>query len=1018
MSPADEDVPEAQQADGADEGNQKDDERRDGRGNSEEPLPGREDGPDSAAVRQAVAGLVLDRLMAPIREDGRPRWDLASPYLLRHAAEHAAESGRLRRLFADYEFLVHARPGPVLRFGALLEAGTPVPALSLYRASLVEHIAAEPHARRDILAVDAARHQWPDVSQVFYHPRHAPPSQWQCRWSTASNISFALRGTLAHDSPVESLAAGTAEDRSFAVTAARGDRAAGVWDLASGTRLRVLPGHAAQLTAVAISDSSRVVALTAAKDGTLRCCNPLSGETLWQAAAHDGEVHGLQLHELRGVQIVITHGGDGTVGIRDLETGEIRMVFTDVPPGGRLGVAVGDMDDMIAYVGQGQLLSLDPRTGMECFRKPLNIGKITGIAPALTGPGPAVVITTADGRGEVWDLLDGRPTSVFEGPPGSMDSLTVLDAGRGSVAVTGGRDGTIRLWDLERGGRPLRQLTGHLGAITDLVVCDAPATHEGDKPNGLFPDIQAVTHTARVKPRVTPDSEGRRRSGLLESLAGYALLSASDDRTLREWSMADGSLRQTFSAHTDRPRTITVTQIAGSPVAVSAGQDNTARVWALDDRRVRTAGRVTYPIPISSVSLSRVDGRLLIATGCGDERLRVVTASDGTSEGNHLNGTGKLTAVALGSTPEGPVAVTATDDGKLTARRPATGERLWQCAPCSEPDGPVTALAVGGSRRHPLVLSLDSSDGGRLRVHSLTGGRTLNHPMQGLRCEAVATGRIRRKPVAAVARHDGTIELWNLNPGAPRRTLTGGGEGVVTIAIGTTPTGPLVAAGYEDGRVSVWDAETGRRCCLLTAIPVQMIAVGTSHGRPVVITADPSRTTLHFWDVETGDIHTVVTLPEAIGALSLAEGILAVGYGRELAVFSAANDPGPWDDAQPPPAASNPPHEADTGDEEENFGDTGGQLTPLEMAVLIHLCRMDEPLGVPEVNAAFWRHFRRCVKTQLRSLRQKGYVRRAENPRLFLPTAEGREVVARAEGSGELVKRRWRIGIHCAGCGV
>ncbi|THC40889.1 WD40 repeat domain-containing protein [Streptomyces sp. A1499] len=998
MSPVEEDQQDPQQTD-VDEGNQTDGERPE---------------------RETIAGLILDRLTAPIREGGRPRWDLASPYLLRHATEHAAESGRLPSLFLDCEFLVHARPGPVLRFGAYLEgkAMEPVRALSLYRASLVEHITAEPHARRDVLAVDAARHQWPDLCQSFYHPRHAPPTLWQCRWSTASNVSFALRGTLVHDSPVESLATGTARGQYFAVTAARGDKAAGVWDLASGTRLRVLPGHVAPLTAVATSNSSSALVLTAAKDGTLRCCKPWSGETLWETTAHDGAVHGLQLHELHDVQAVITHGSDGTVGIRDLETGEIWRVFTGVPPGGRLVAAVGGMNDMVAYVGQRQLLSLDPATGMELFRKPLDFGEITGIAPALIDLSPVVVVTTADGVGQVWDLLDGKLASVFEGPPGAVNTLTTLDTSRGSVAVTGGKDGTIRLWDLERGGRPLRQLTGHLGAITDLAVYDAPARHKVDKPHSSFPGIQSVFHTPRVKPRITPDSEGLRRSELLDSLDGYALLSASADRTLREWSMADGSLRQTFSAHTDLPRTITVPHISGNPVAVSAGQDSTARVWALNDRRVRTAGRVTYPIPVSSVALSRVDGRLLIATGCGDERLRVVTASDGMSEGNHLNGTGRITAVGIGPTLEGPVAVIATDDGKLTARRPATGERLWQCTPCSTPDAPVTALAVGGSRRRPLVLSIDSLGGGRLRLHSLTGGRPTHHPLQGLPCVAVTTGRIGRKTVAAIAHHDGLIELWNLNPGARRRSLSGGSGDAVSVAIGTTPIGPMVAATYEDGRVRVWDADTGRRRCLLTSGPAQMTAIGTSHGRPVVVTADPSRTTLHFWDVETGDIHTVVTLPEAIGALSLTEGVLAVGYGRELAVFSASYDPGPWDDVKVPLAASSPLHEGDIEGTEENLEDIGGQMTPLELSVLLHVCQGGEPVGVSEVHAAFRWHFRRCVKRQLRSLLQKEYVCRAENPSLFLPTAEGRKAVAWAEHNGELAKRRRKIGSHCASCGI
>ena len=44
---------------------------------------------------------------------------------------------------------------------------------------------AEPDARRHILAVDALRYRWPDISERLYHPPHAAPVPWQCRWSTA-----------------------------------------------------------------------------------------------------------------------------------------------------------------------------------------------------------------------------------------------------------------------------------------------------------------------------------------------------------------------------------------------------------------------------------------------------------------------------------------------------------------------------------------------------------------------------------------------------------------------------------------------------------------------------------------------------------------------------------------------------------------------------------------------------------------------------------------------------------------
>ncbi|WP_406203174.1 PQQ-binding-like beta-propeller repeat protein [Streptomyces sp. NBC_01017] len=962
-------------------------------------------------VRDRTAGRVLARLLDPVTVNGTTRWDLASPYLLRHAAEHAAEAGSLQQLFHDWDFLVHADPHSVLTFGSLLEAEnrslalpgeeSRVRSLPVYRASVVEHASASPEERRHILAVDAARHQWPEISSRLYHPAHAEPTPWQCRWSTASNISSQLRGALSHDSAVSSVATGTVPGLSYAVTTAQDDRTARVWDLSSSTLLHEVHGHVAPLTAAATGGSrTGPVMVTAGEDGALRCWEPYDGAPRWGVAAHEGAIHGLALGESHDGPMVVTHGDDGTVRVGDLETGAVRHFFTGVPRHGRMAVAGSGTgrDDVIVVIGAGRIHCLDLGTGAERFRTRLDTGEVRAVAAAQVGASPAVVVTYDEGWAQVWDLHTGRVHTTLTGPPSSMEALAVVDNGLECVAVTGGSDGTVRLWDVEGGGAALRELTAHFAEITALTCYAAPSAggpHTPQHEDRTDTEDLALTPSSRQRIRATTGQTRRER--LLRSLSGHSLLSASADHTLHEWDLTSVSPRQTFTAHTVAPRTIRVTEVAGRPVAVSSGHDGTARVWTLDDRRARTVGGVTHPLPVRSLSVARADGRILVATGCGDERLRVLTGSDGRSEGIHFNGRSKVTAVALGATREGPVAVVATADGRLTARRPETGRRQWQATSSC---GPVCALSVAGSRRRPLVLAFGPDADARLQVRSLTTGRPQSCGLNGLTgVTAVAAACIREQPVAVTAHRDGTIRLWNLTTDTLRRSIRGATARVDLLAVATTSAGPLVTACAE-GRLRVWDADTGRLRAGISVGPTSALALGEFHGRPMAVTVPAGRNTVCFWDVETGDAHTTVSVPAPVGALSLADGVLIVGYGREVAAFSAFDNPGPWEDQQQPePPAPAAPPEVRT----ERGRNGGGRLFPWEMPVLAYICGQDTPQTLTDLRTAFRDHVhryrlgRRGLKQVVRSLASKGLIEQSNGRGRWAPTALGRYRVQRAE---------------------
>ncbi|TMQ04800.1 MAG: hypothetical protein E6J91_42455, partial [Deltaproteobacteria bacterium] len=149
-------------------------------------------------------------------------------------------------------------------------------------------------------------------------------------------------------------------------------------------------------------------------------------------------------------------------------------------------------------------------------------------ACAVTGDGRQVVSASSDGTLKLWDLERGRLLRTLAGHGGPVWTCAVTPDGR---VVSGAADGTLKLWDL--GGRALLTIAGHRA---DVLAC-----------------------------AVTPDARA---------------ISASADGTLKVWELASGRWLRTLEGHTDK-----VTACAMDPdgrSVVSASADGTVRRWALD----------------------------------------------------------------------------------------------------------------------------------------------------------------------------------------------------------------------------------------------------------------------------------------------------------------------------------------------------------------------------------------------------------------------------------------------------
>jgi M6 family metalloprotease-like protein len=256
-----------------------------------------------------------------------------------------------------------------------------------------------------------------------------------------------------------------------------------------------------------------------------------------------------------------------------------------------------------------------------------------------------------------WSLSAGAGEEVRRFDTGDQRPIRVAVSPDGRFALSGGSDGTVRLWELAT-GKELKQLKEHTGqAYTVAFRPDGRLALSGGDDNQLIlwdlstgKKIRNFTgHTGCV-------------CGAAFSPDGKRVASGSWDRTIRIWDMATGKELKNLEGHTGD-----VMAVAFSPdgkMLVSAAADKTVRLWDLDsgkERKVLTGHTAT----VRAVCFS-ADGKHALSgawTEDGSARLWDV------SSGKELHRCARV--------PEGVHGVALSPDGRLALVAGGDGVRLW-----------------------------------------------------------------------------------------------------------------------------------------------------------------------------------------------------------------------------------------------------------------------------------------------------------------------------------------------------
>ncbi len=177
-----------------------------------------------------------------------------------------------------------------------------------------------------------------------------------------------------------------------------------------------------------------------------------------------------------------------------------------------------------------------------------------------------------DGTVRVWDLTTGRERQSFKGHTDEVSAVAFLPGGR--RVVSGGRDRTVRLWDVST-GKELHRLRGHTDGVRSLAVApDGRHVLSGgeDRAARLW-EVEAGKEVRAL------GGHGGAVTALTFSADGKRALSAGHDRVVRLWELPSGRLLGRWDGHVGA-----VHAVAFSPDgarALSGGADRSVRLWAV-----------------------------------------------------------------------------------------------------------------------------------------------------------------------------------------------------------------------------------------------------------------------------------------------------------------------------------------------------------------------------------------------------------------------------------------------------
>lgn len=557
-------------------------------------------------------------------------------------------------------------------------------------------------------------------------------------------------------------------------------------------------------------------------------------------------------------------GGRRSIGVWDLDQG---AVIKTLERGGLPVCLSGNCGHVV--VREGGTLSLVSLTDGQEIRSFDVGGGVVGVCLhrmiALASNRPDGWST--DHAISMWDLESGCTVGDLVGHRDSVNCLAISANGRS--AVSGSRDGTVRVWDLDsrttttvlRHGPGPRDALGSGSGFRTGGVASVAMSGDGRTVLSVGGSQLRAWTLPKIRPcRVLTGHEGEVKH-LSISPDGKRLATAGSDSRLRIWD-------------TETWRSTLVPEFTGGQcrgISFSPGRRDVLSSWdedflaTMEENATRTAAArgifLTDPeegttqllseegLLIGSMSVAP-DGSWVMSGGyerylwrlLGDGRLEVLSDDEGW-ERQVLADIARIGVATL--TPDGRQAL-SSDFCQEEHDVPLV--RLWSME-SDEVERTfeghtenIEDLAVTPDGTRFLSASTDTT----ARLWSLESGEVL----QVLWGHAGAVNSVGVSPdgqLAVTGSQDGTVMVWDLGTGEAVRVLEGHTGAVNQVAV--TPDGRSVVSASDDHTVRVWDLESSGGSPGRERVQDPVTAVAVAREAPRALSVSGRKVTV--WDLST-----------------------------------------------------------------------------------------------------------------------------------------------------------------------
>ena len=431
---------------------------------------------------------------------------------------------------------------------------------------------------------------------------------------------------------------------------------------------------------------------------------------------------------------------------------------------------------------------------------------------------------------KIWDVKTGRELAAFPGHTDFVGSVSFSPDAR--RLLTASDDGTARVWDAGT-GRQLLSLSGPAGWVWSAV---------------FSPDGRQIATASGNEAYLWDANTGRKLFTFMGHTSDvYALAFSPDssrlatggaDRKVILWDVATGRELFSLAGHTS-----SIYDLAFSPDGkslASSSDDGTVRIWdLLPDHELFTistphssSGQIAFDADGTRVAISDESAAIQIWDAHAGKELMILSRSKGRAK-------------RLIFSPVSARMFTSGDDGQVALWDLGTGHEV---ATISAHTGTVNDMAITGDGNRLATAGSDY----KVKLWDISSDQAIDAPLftfdQPGSVFAVAFSADGSKLAAGI--QDGTISVCILSTGKESIVLRGHSDAVTAVAF--DPDGNRILTASLDGTARVWDANSGQELFTLRGHTGSVTSVAYSPDGSRIATASQDGTA-KLWDAASGE---------------------------------------------------------------------------------------------------------------------------------------------------------------------